>query len=185
MTFYQQNESVYTVIIYRIQLMEHHHNKSNICFCLSCTVCKTSSMLLAYHRRELIVPSMQSLWRKDDAINGNCLQQCHCAFLSFTSSLSLSLSSLPCLPIWSALAVGCIVFSKGIWIDTVSGTLCTVQGLCALLPFSSLGPFVNLWQRQWAPQDVWIDIVGGEGEGWKGREGVVNNKTRGKENGHN
>lgn len=50
----------------------------------------TFSELLVYQRRgahcSLIV---QSLWGKDDAINGNCLQQHHISFF-------LSFSSLPC-----------------------------------------------------------------------------------------
>lgn len=110
---------------------------------------------------------MQSLWGKDDAINRNCLQQCHCEFLSFTSSLSPP----PAPPIWSASAVGCIVLSKGIWIDTVSGTLTsTEQGLGAPLPFFySLGPFVNLRQRQWRYTGcVNRYTVRGECEGWRG-----------------
>lgn len=73
-------------------------------------------------------------------------------FFFFTSSFSLSHLSLV---IWSDSAVGCTVFSKGIWIDTGSGILTsTEQGLWALRPFFSLGHFVNLLPRQMAMHDV-------------------------------
>ena len=81
--------------------------------------------------------------------------------------------------------MGCIVLSKGIWIDTVSGTLAsTEQGLGAPLPFFfffySLGPFVNLRQRQRRYTGcVNRYTVRGECEGWsrEGRE-FLNDKKK-------